>query len=420
MTNPTESGIKLPKQDWMQKSATRAVMKALTRGGAEALFVGGCVRDSLLDRKDIDNIDIATPITPDQVVKLLKNSGFKTIPTGFEHGTVTAIADDEVFEITTLRRDTSTDGRHATVAFTDNWLTDANRRDFTINAMYCDIEGILYDPLGGADDLKSGKIRFVGSAGTRIEEDALRILRFFRFYAHFGKNQPNVEALAACSAAAEKIDMLSSDRIRIELLKWLDAPDPTRALEYARDCGVLAYTLKFSPDQNAFARMESLLSIETETKRQDPMRRLAALTNTPEQRTSLSNHLNLPKKSQRRLESMFTSTFRLIPNLSDKAACRFLYRVGPECFTDITLIAWAQASSKNSGSWHKLLELADNWHKPKCPVSGVDIIALGVPTGPTIGEIFGDIEDWWIAGNFQAGREQTLAQLRRILDARAR
>jgi len=419
VTKPAASGIKLPKQEWMQKASTRAVMQALTVEGAETRFVGGCVRDSLLNRKDMDNIDIATSLTPEQTIQLLENSGLRAIPTGLEHGTVTAIADNDIFEITTLRRDINTDGRHATVTFTNDWLTDANRRDFTINAMYCDLEGILYDPLGGAADLRLGEIRFVGNAGKRIEEDALRILRFFRFYAYFGKNQPNAKAVAACRAAAAKIETLSGDRIRTELLKWLHAPEPTNALKCARDCGVLDYTLQFSPGETAIAKIESLLSIETRIERPDPMRRLAALTSNPSQRRTLASHLNLSKESQYRLENMFASTYEVTPDLSTEKALRFLYRVGPECFTDMTLMAWTRAPKRNSGSWQRLLSLADNWQKPKCPISGGDIIALGVPEGPTIGAVLGEVEEWWIAGNFRAGRDETFAKLRRVLDAHA-
>ena len=247
----------------------------------------------------------------------------------------------------------------------------------------------------------------------------LRILRFFRFYAHFGKNQPNAKAVAACNAAAAKIDTLSGDRIRTELFKWLYAPNPTHALKCALDCGVLDYTLQFSPDETAIAKIESLLSIETTIERPDPIRRLAALTSDPSQRRTLASHLNLSKESHLRLENMFTSTYEFTPDLSTETALRFLYRLGPECFTDMTLMAWTHAPTRNSGSWQRLLSLADNWQKPKCPVSGVDIIALGVPEGPTIGAILGEVEEWWIAGNFQAGRDEIFAKLRRILDAHA-
>ena len=404
----------------MQKSSTHSVMQALTLEGAEARFVGGCVRDSLLKRKDIDDIDIATSTNPNQIIKLLESSDLKAIPTGVEHGTVTAIAENETFEITTLRRDIVTDGRHATVAFTDDWLADANRRDFTINAMYCDLEGRLYDPLGGADDLRSGEIKFVGNANVRIEEDALRILRFFRFYAHFGKNPPNAKAVAACSAAVEKIDTLSGDRIRTELLKWLYAPNPTRALKYARDCGVLDYTLRFSLSDTAIVRMERLCSIEAAIARPAPMRRLAALTSNPSQRRTLAQHLNLSKDSHRRLEYMFTPADEFTPDLSTETALRFLYRLGPESFTDRTLLAWTKAPKNNIKSWQRLLSLADNWQKPKCPISGSDIVGLGVPEGPTIGEILDEVEEWWIGGNFSAGRKETLTKLRGILESHSR
>ena len=415
VTVPTTLISKIPSQQWLRNPSTLAVMQALTRGGAEVRFVGGCVRDALLGRQGVDNIDIATSTAPNQVITLLEDAGLKAIPTGLQHGTVTAVAANETFEITTLRRDINTDGRHATVAFTTDWSTDANRRDFTINAMYCDLDGTLYDPLGGADDLRSGKIRFVGNANRRIEEDVLRILRFFRFYAHFGKDRPDAEALAACGAAVEKLDTLSGHRIRVELLKWLDAPDPIQALKYADDCGVLASTLKFFPNETAIVKVQNLVSVETKMGRADPIRRLAVLASDSKQRTALTNHLKLSNEVQRRLEGMFTSSIKVTPALSDAEAYRALYRLGPERFVDMALMAWARVSSEDNGDWQKLLDLVDNWQRPQLPVSGEDILALGVPAGPLIGKVLNEAEEWWIAGNFEAGHKKTLAQVRTIL-----
>ena len=231
---------KIPVQAWMEKPSTQTVMNALQSDGRDARFVGGCVRDSLIGRSEISNIDIATPIEPDGVIALLEQAGLRAIPTGLEHGTITAVFEGEVFEITTLRRDIDTDGRHAKIAFSDNWLTDAQRRDFTINAIYCDVKGALYDPLGGSKDLKSGKVRFVGNAEKRISEDFLRILRFFRFYAHFGSNTPDAEAISACTKSADKLKTLSGDRIRSELIKWLAAHSPIESLKHGTSCGVIA------------------------------------------------------------------------------------------------------------------------------------------------------------------------------------
>ncbi|MBT7756032.1 MAG: CCA tRNA nucleotidyltransferase, partial [Rhodospirillaceae bacterium] len=252
----------LIQQTWLTSAASRALFAALGSAGATPRFVGGCVRDGLLGRSSSD-LDIAIDQLPEDSMRLLEDSGIKVIPTGLKHGTITAIVDSQHFEVTALRVDVENFGRHAKVAFTDDWRLDAARRDFTINAIYADGDGQLYDPDGGRDDLAAGRVRFVGNAAQRIVEDKLRILRFFRFFALFGRGAPDPDALAACAAAAPGIDGLSGERVRDEIFKLLAAPDPTPSLELMAGSGVLQHVL---PDG---FRLESLARAD-----EDPLRRL--------------------------------------------------------------------------------------------------------------------------------------------------
>ncbi len=221
---------KIPPQDWMRAPETRAVIAALTAEGAEVRFVGGCVRDALAERR-VQDIDIATQLPPEAVMRLLDAAGIKAVPTGIQHGTVTAVSGGKPFEITTLRVDVETYGRKAKVAFTDDWTADAARRDFTFNALSCAPDGTLYDPFDGEADLMAGRVRFVGEARARIVEDYLRLLRFFRFQAHFAKQPPDPQALEIAAELAPRLDRLSGERIRGELLRLLQAPDPLPVVE---------------------------------------------------------------------------------------------------------------------------------------------------------------------------------------------
>jgi poly(A) polymerase len=249
-----------PPPHWITASATRAVMAALAAAGGPdcARFVGGCVRNALL-RKPVADIDIATALTPDAVIKALTDARLKAIPTGVEHGTVTAVSEGRPYEITTLRRDVETDGRRAVVAFTTDWNEDAQRRDFRLNSLYAAADGALFDPTGeGLADLKAGRIVFVGDAATRIREDALRILRFFRFQAWYGKGDPDPVGLAACAELRGLIANLSAERVSAELLKLLAAEDPREAVRLMAQTGVLSAAL---PEAVGLERFEALVTI---------------------------------------------------------------------------------------------------------------------------------------------------------------
>src|SRR5215469_14329244 len=258
-------------QPWMTEPATRDVLAALAVGGAEARFVGGSVRDALLGR-EIEDIDIATPALPEQVIELLQKRGIKVVPTGLAHGTVTAIAGspERHFEITTLRRDVETYGRRARVAFDADWAADAARRDFTINAIFLDPDGTLHDPVGGLADLRAHRVRFVGDPATRIAEDVLRILRYYRFEARFGTGEGDPGARAACRAAASLLPNLSAERVVQELVRLLETPDPVPALQMMQQDGVLTM---IRPEARRLDRLRQMIVVEPEA---DPLRRLAA------------------------------------------------------------------------------------------------------------------------------------------------
>ena len=390
---------RIARQDWMVRPSTTVVLAALTAAGGPARFVGGCVRDSVLGRA-VKDIDIATPTPPATVMALLVDAGIKVVPTGLAHGTVTAVVERDQFEITTLRRDVETYGRHAKVAFTDDWAADAARRDFTMNALYLDTDGGIYDPTGGLADVRQGRVRFVGDPAGRIGEDYLRILRFFRFYAHYGRGEVDRAGLAACRALASGLRRLSGERVRDELLRLLAAPEPTAVLRLMADGKILDQVL---PEATRIDRLAGLLGVDRAV---DPLRRLAALVaGEPESLTAAAARLRFSNRQRDRLVAAagpFAAT-------DPAAGCRLLYRIGAEAYRDRLLLAWAEAPSQ--GRYERLLAKADNWRRPKFPLGGKDVIALGIERGARVGDLLDAVEDWWVEGDFQAGRADCLARL---------
>lgn len=391
-----------PDLGWMEGRAVRRVIDALIRDGATARFVGGCVRDSLVGLP-VTDIDIAIDVEPDAVTALLQAAKIKAVPTGIDHGTVTAVANHRPFEITTLRRDVETYGRHATVAFTDDWREDAARRDFTFNAMYRDPDGALFDPMQGKADLASGHVRFVGDARERIEEDRLRVLRFFRFYARYGAPPPDREALAACAEAAGRLDLLSAERVQKELLKLLGAHDPIPALRLMEETGVLAAIL---PEYAGLAVLEGLISIENSRREADPALRLAAVLNRePETVDAVASRLKLSNALRDRL----VATATVQGNTGSTAET--VYRLGPRVAHDVALLAGARGES----DWERVLIAADAWAPLHFPLAGADVLALGVEAGPEVGRFLRKVEDWWVGGDFKADRAACLRQLGKVV-----
>jgi poly(A) polymerase len=393
-----------------QVTALFDALEARGRRGC-ARFVGGCVRNTLLGAP-IGDIDIATTLTPDLVTSALKAAGIRAVPTGIDHGTITAVIDGLPFEVTTLRKDVSTDGRRAVVAFTQDWALDAQRRDFTLNAVYADREGVLFDPTGrGIADGRAGAIVFVGEARTRIEEDSLRILRFFRFVAWYGRGDPDAEALEACRALADAIRNLPAERTSKELLKLLAADDPRLAVDLMARTGVLEIIL---PDHRDLADFSALVGLAVAGRIQsDPVLRLAALL--PQDKEVVrrtADTMRLSNGERGRLVAAAEVSMDLSPDMPPRLARQVIYRLGASTFVDRVTLAWAASGSTTSrAAWADLLELASAWVPPVLPVNGDDAAAAGLPRGPLIGKALAEVEVWWLDRDFMDGRAAVLEKL---------
>jgi poly(A) polymerase len=386
---------------WLGAEESRRVLAALGRDGRPARFVGGCVRDALLDSAaDATDLDLATPEPPERVMALLDAAGIRPLPTGLRHGTVSAQVGGRRFEVTTLRRDVATDGRHAVVAFTDDFDADAARRDFTINAMSCDGDGTLHDPVGGREDLAAGRVRFVGEARRRIAEDYLRILRFFRFQARFGRGAPDAEALAACAELAAGVDRLSGERVRRELWLILAGPRPAPTLALMADAGVLG---RIMPGEVVPPRLDRLAE-------PDPLLRLAALVRpaAPARAHALADRLKLANQERERLVALASTA---MPDLEAGPPAQRLaaHRLGAGLYRDLVLLGGAEGLV-DPATARRLAEWAATWRAPEFPLGGADLLALGVPPGPGLGRILAQVRREWEEGDFRLDRAGCLAR----------
>jgi poly(A) polymerase len=393
--------------DWLQRRQTQAIFDALDADGVQTRAVGGAVRNALLGIP-VHEVDLATTAEPDKVIELARAAKLKAVPTGIEHGTVTLIADGMPFEVTTLRRDLETFGRHATVAFTKDWEEDAKRRDFTLNALYADRDGTVFDPLGGYADLAASRVRFIGDAAARIEEDYLRILRFFRFSATYGKGSFDAEGLHACVQEMAGLAQLSAERVGAELRRILVAPRARDAIEAMFDYGLLTEVLGSVPRLEDFAR---LVAIEEIAELGDnPARRLSVLAVFVEEDAArLAARLRLSNAEQSVLVlGGERSSATGLPEEADAKA--LLYRLGEGIYPSFVLIAWARSGAvANDAAWRAALQLPQNWQAPVFPLRGTDMTELGLE-GPDIGEGLRLLEDEWITGGFKAEREALLAR----------
>ena len=405
---------------WLKEEATQAVLAALAAGGAEARFVGGAVRGALLagpGTDAADEIDIATPAAPDRVVALLRQAGIKVVPTGLAHGTVTAVVPPRRFEITTLRRDVETDGRHARVAFDADWSEDAARRDFTINAIFLGRDGTLYDPVGGLADLAAGRVRFVGDPATRIAEDVLRLLRYYRFEARFGAAKPAPRKRRAMPRhgppAAPPPICCRACRPSGWRMSWcgsLESPGALAAFEMMREDGVLAVVL---PEARRLDRLGAMIAAEPEP---DPLRRLAALVEVDRGgAAALAQRLRFANAWRDRLQRL-APPWRLDPEGDRRTRRRALYRLGAEDFRDLALLLAADGRIGRD-RLAELLALAKAWTPPVFPLAGRDVTALGLPPGERIGRLLAEVKDWWEAEDFAPDRGQCLAYLKEVAAA---
>lgn len=398
--------------EWLRRPETAKVFAALSADGVETRVVGGAVRNALLGLP-VTEVDLATTAPPQKVMDLAREAGLKAIPTGIEHGTVTVIVDGAPFEVTTLRRDVETFGRHAKVVFTKDWEEDARRRDFTLNALYADREGAVYDPLGGYADLMAGHVRFIGKAGDRIQEDYLRILRFFRFNAYYGKGAFDADGLKASVKFRAGLTQLSAERVAAEMRRLLVAPQAMRGLAALNDYGLLTDILGGVP---RLVRLERLIAIDTALALSpDAALRLAALAVfVSEDAARIARRLHLSNAEQAVLELGACESGRSA--FEDVAQARErLYRSGDEEFRAWLLLAWADSGvTPDNSHWRTLLALPQQWQIPVFPLRGADLVEIGEAKGPEIGELLRRLETEWIAGGFAASRETLLVRAKEL------
>ncbi|WP_295811348.1 CCA tRNA nucleotidyltransferase [uncultured Nitratireductor sp.] len=411
--------------EWLADKRLQTLLAALSAEGEEARIVGGAVRNTLLGQC-VTDIDLATTTEPRETVRRANKAGFRTAPTGIDHGTVTVIAEGRAYEVTTLRADVETDGRRASVTFGRDWRSDAERRDFTINALYAKADGEIVDLVGGLEDLDSRTLRFIGDADTRITEDYLRILRFFRFFAWYGAGRPDAAGLKACTRHRDGLQRLSAERVWAELKKLLTAPDPSRALLWMRQTGVLTRIL---PESEKWGIDTIAPLIETERTlgwQPDPLLRLAAIVPPYEPRIDeLGKRLRLSNAEKAALRGWIDAP--VPPADMDESGFRKLaYKADPKGFSWRLKLALVSARSRASqddkalmeaAGFTRLLKLAATWRKPVFPVSGNDLAKLGMENGPAMGKLLSRLEEEWIASDFSLKRDALLERAAAMISA---
>jgi poly(A) polymerase len=405
--------VTIPDAPWLASGPLSRLMLALNSGGEEARVVGGAVRNALLG-EPIGDIDIATTALPDEVLRRAEAAGFKAVPTGIAHGTITVVIESKPFEVTTLRQDVETFGRHATVAFGRDWAVDAQRRDFTMNALSAGADGRVHDPVGGLPDLRARHVRFIGDPSRRIEEDYLRILRFFRFHAAYGRGELDREGLLACIRGREGLDRLSRERVRAELVKLLVAPGVVATLTAMNDSGLLTRVLASVAH---LAHLERLVAIEQALALPPAaMRRLGVMAVTVvEDAERLRERLRLTNAEFDRLVSIADDWWRGPPPIQNRARA-MLYEAGPENFTDHALVGWARShAAVNDPAWSAYATLPQRWSVPVFPLRAADFMARGVAKGPALGAALATAEHAWIV----AGIPNDPAAIEQIADQAA-
>ncbi len=401
---------------WMRNEDVKSIFAAFPDGSIR--FVGGCVRNALMGH-EVSDVDLASQLPPKDVVAALDAAKIRYVPTGIDHGTVTAVVDGKPYEITSLRKDVETDGRRAVVSFTTDWAEDAQRRDLTFNALYADLDGRIYDPTGqGVEDLNARRFRFVGDADTRVREDYLRILRFFRFLAWYGRDsdgkisKPDAASLKACRENAKGLKKLSAERVWIELKKLLLAPDPSRALRIMLTNDVLETLL---PEASNVEGLELLIAIERrEAIKPDPLLRLMALsTREPLPMALLTKRLKMSNAEKARLISWATDATSLDPNADDRAKRIAIYKAGKQVIMDRARLRAAGAEDPiTSSRWMSLTDLAMGWTPPDFPLTGKDLIKAGVEPGETMGKKLEALKALWIRSGFTVEKDKLLMALK--------
>jgi poly(A) polymerase len=409
---------------WFNDVSLQRLLTLLNDDGGEARVAGGAVRNALMGLAVAD-IDVATTLLPQDVVERAEAAGIKAVPTGIEHGTVTLVIDGTPFEVTTLRRDIETDGRHAKVSFGTDWQADAERRDLTINALYADASGAVIDLVKGLQDIESRTIRFIGDASQRIAEDHLRILRFFRFFAYYGSGRPDADGLRASARAKDKLSTLSGERVWSETKKLLAAPDPSRALLWMRQAGVLTEILP-ETEKWGIDAIHPLVAAEAALGwTPDPLLRLAAIVPPDAERlVAMAKRLRFSNADATKL-AIWASAPAIPDEVTDVGFDRLLYRHGAVGMISRVKLALSSARAaaegdpmamRKSARLSVLLKRAEGYAKPVFPIAGADVLAAGVPAGKRVGEILKQIEDYWVERNFNADRAALAARLDEIVN----
>ena len=403
--------VTLKDAEFLKSPAVQRLLALLGSEGEEARVAGGAVRNALLG-EPVRDVDIATTALPSEVMRRCEAEGIRTIPTGIEHGTVTAIVDGQPYEITTLRADTDHDGRHAVVAFGRDWKVDAQRRDFTINGLYADADGAVTDLVDGLKDIETRTIRFIGDAGQRIQEDYLRIPRFFRFFAWYGHGRPDADGIRACARLKGGLSRLSVERIWVELKKTLSAPDPSRALLWMRQTGVLTAILP-EGEKWGIDLIHGLIRAEqAHGWPADPLLRLEALVPPYDTRMdALATRLRLSKSEAARL-SAWARTGEAKADRTDRLLALDLYRGDKQALTDRLRLALSSAMEKQdvkaAAGFVRQLDFTATWSKPVFPLSGTDMLSEGLETGPEVGKRLKQLEEKWLASGFALTKSQLL------------
>jgi tRNA nucleotidyltransferase/poly(A) polymerase len=402
--------------DWLADADLQRLLSALSEDGEKARIAGGAVRNALLG-EEVSDIDIAATTTPEETTRRAEKAGYRAVPTGAEHGTITVIAGHRPYEVTTLRADVETDGRRARVVFGRDWKADAERRDFTINGLFAEPDGTVVDLVGGLDDLAARRLRFIGNAETRIREDYLRILRFFRFFAWYGDGRPDSEGLKVSARLKEGLDRLSAERVWAELRKLLGAPDPSRALLWMRQAGVLSRVLPES-ERWGIDAVHGLVRAERDLGwPADAMLRLEAIVPPDAERmAALAERLKMSKAEAARLRE-WALAGPVAAETTEGALARLLYRGDRQGVADRLKLELAAARARavndpaelvKAGGYARLLGFLDRWTKPAFPLRGADVIPLGATPGPQMGALLAQLELDWIESGFVLDREALL------------
>ena len=398
----------------IDQNEVKTLLSIFSNYSENKLFlVGGCVRNALVD-KDIVDIDFTTACKPEDIIEILSTNNIKYYDIGAKFGTITAILNEQTFEITSFRKDQETDGRHAKVEYTNKIEIDAARRDFTINAIYIDQELKIYDFFNGVEDLQNNSLKFIGQADVRIKEDYLRILRFFRFYNDFTSQTIDSETLNSLSKEASNLSLISKERIFSEFSKILDHKDPLVSLELMQELGILKY---ISADVKLSGYFSNLINIEKQLDLKTTLtRRLSILLeNSPQKIDSFNSTYNINSETKKYLVNLSNIDQKLVCYLSIREARAKIYKLGVGLFLDQTAISWAKdVNQKNDINWRALFEVGKNFEKPLFPVNAQYVINMGIDEGPLIGKILDELEEWWVDNGFVSDEYSLIERLKAI------